>query len=42
MGHQIFYCGKIGNASILKVMTNYLASLHLIGIGEALSSYKKK
>ncbi len=41
LGHQILYCGKIGNASILKVMTNYLASLHLIGIGEALAVVKK-
>ena len=41
MGHQILYCGKLGNASILKIITNYLASLHLIGIGEALSVAKK-
>ena len=40
MGHNILYCGKIGNASILKVLTNYLASLHLLGIGEALSLAK--
>ena len=41
LGHDILYCGKIGNASILKVITNYLASLHLVGIGEALSVAKK-
>ena len=41
MGHQILYCGKIGNASILKVITNYLASLNLIGIGESLAVAKK-
>ena len=41
MGHQILYCGKIGNATILKVITNYLASLHLLGIGEALAVSKK-
>ena len=41
LGHEILYCGKIGNASILKVITNYLASLHLVGIGEALSVAKK-
>ena len=41
MGHKIIYCGKIGNASILKVITNYLASLHLVGIGEALAVSKK-
>lgn len=41
MGHQILYCGKIGNASILKIITNYLASLNLLGIGEALAVSKK-
>ncbi len=41
MGHQILFCGKLGNASILKLITNYLASLHLIGIGEALVVAKK-
>ena len=41
LGYQILYCGKIGNASILKVITNYLASLHLLGIGEALTVAKK-
>ena len=41
LGNEILYCGKIGNASILKVITNFLASLHLLGIGEALSVAKK-
>tara|TARA_Y100000768_G_scaffold385186_1_gene370767 strand:+ start:407 stop:1342 length:936 start_codon:yes stop_codon:yes gene_type:complete len=41
LGHEILYCGKIGNASILKIITNYLASLHLMGIGEALTVSKK-
>tara|TARA_B100001057_G_scaffold390774_1_gene398832 strand:+ start:3478 stop:4419 length:942 start_codon:yes stop_codon:yes gene_type:complete len=41
MGHQILYCGKIGNASILKIITNFLASLNLLGIGEALAVSKK-
>ena len=41
LGHEILYCGKIGNASILKVITNYLASLHLLGVGEALTVAKK-
>ena len=40
MGHNILYCGKVGNASLLKVITNYLASLHLLGIGEALALAK--
>jgi len=41
LGYEILYCGKIGNSSILKVVTNYLASLHLLGIGEALAVAKK-
>ncbi len=41
IGHKILYCGKLGNASTLKVITNYLASLHLLGIGEALVVAKK-
>ena len=41
LGYKILYCGKIGNASVLKVITNYLASLHLLGIGEALTVAKK-
>ncbi len=41
LGYKILFCGKLGNASILKVITNYLASLNLIGIGEALAVAKK-
>ncbi len=41
IGHKILYCGKIGNASTLKVVTNYLASVNLIAIGEALMVSKK-
>ena len=41
MGYKILYCGKLGNASTLKIITNYLASLHLLGIGEALAVAKK-
>ncbi len=41
IGHKILFCGKIGNASILKIITNYLASLHLLGISEALAVAKK-
>ena len=41
LGYEILYCGKIVNSSILKVVTNYLASLHLLGIGEALAVAKK-
>ena len=42
LGHKILYCGEIGNASILKIITNYLASLHLVGIGEALALARKQ
>ena len=41
VGHQILHCGKIGNASTLKVVTNYLASINLLAIGEALMVCKK-
>tara|TARA_B100000575_G_C23070774_1_gene616708 strand:- start:93 stop:1037 length:945 start_codon:yes stop_codon:yes gene_type:complete len=41
IGYKILYCGKIGNASTLKIITNYLASLNLFGIGEALAVAKK-
>ncbi len=41
LGNKILFCGEIGNASILKIITNYLASLHLIGIGDALAVAKK-
>ena len=41
IGYQILHCGKIGNASTLKVVTNYLASINLLAIGEALMVCKK-
>ena len=41
IGYEILYCGKIGNASTLKVVTNYLASVHLLSLGEALIVCKK-
>ena len=41
IGHQILHCGKIGNASTLKVVTNYLASINLLALGEALMVCKK-
>jgi len=41
IGYKILYCGKIGNASTLKVVTNYLASINLLSIGEALMVCKK-
>ena len=41
IGYKILHCGKIGNASTLKVVTNYLASINLLAIGEALMVSKK-
>ena len=41
IGYNILYCGKIGNASTLKVITNYLASLNLIALGDCLMLSKK-
>ena len=36
MGRQILHTGPLGSASVLKVVTNYLASAHLVALGEAL------
>ena len=41
MGHEILHVGEIGSASILKVVTNFLASTHLVALGEALMVCKK-
>jgi len=41
MGRNLLYTGNLGSASILKVITNYLASVNLIAIGEALTVAKK-
>ena len=41
MGKKILHTGKLGSASILKVITNYLASANLVSIGEALTVAKK-
>ena len=41
IGYQILYCGEIGKASTLKVVTNYLASINLLALGEALMVCKK-
>ena len=35
MGRKILHTGELGTASILKVITNYLASVHLAALGEA-------
>ena len=41
MGRKILHVGELGSASILKVITNYLASVHLAALGEALTIAKK-
>jgi len=41
IGYKILHCGDIGKASVLKVVTNYLASINLLAIGEALMVCKK-
>jgi len=38
MGRHILHVGPLGAASILKVVTNYLASVHLVALGEALTT----
>ena len=41
IGFEIVHVGELGKASILKVVTNFLASTHLVAIGEALMVCKK-
>ena len=41
MGREILHTGELGSASILKVITNYLASTHLAALGEAWAVAKK-
>ena len=41
MGRRILHTGDLGSASILKVVTNYLASVHLVSLGEALTVARK-
>ena len=41
MGRKILHTGELGTASVLKVITNYLASTHLIALGEAWTVAKK-
>ncbi len=40
MGRQILHTGDLGSASILKVVTNYLASANLVSLCEALTTSK--
>ena len=41
MGKKILHVGELGSASILKVITNYLASVNLAALGEAWTIAKK-
>ena len=41
MGRKVLHTGELGSASILKVITNYLASVHLAALGEAWTVAKK-
>jgi 3-hydroxyisobutyrate dehydrogenase len=40
MGRRILHVGELGNASVLKVMTNYLATANLLTLCEALTVMK--
>jgi 3-hydroxyisobutyrate dehydrogenase len=41
MGGQVFHMGPLGSASIIKVITNMLAFIHLVAAGEALMLAKR-
>ena len=41
MGSPIFHVGPIGSASVIKVITNMLAFIHLVAAGEALMLAKR-
>lgn len=40
LGCQILHTGALGSASVLKVMTNYLCTVHLVALTEALTTMK--
>ena len=40
MGRRVLHVGEVGNSSTLKVMTNYLATMNLLSICEALTVMK--
>lgn len=40
LGCQILHTGPLGSASVLKVMTNYLCTVHLVALTEALTTMK--
>ena len=41
MGRRLFHVGPIGSASLIKVITNMLAFIHLVAAGEALMLAKR-
>ena len=41
MGKEIFHVGPLGSASVIKVVTNMLAFVHLVAAGEALMLAKR-
>lgn len=41
IGRRVLHTGPLGTASILKVMTNYLASINLAALGESLMTMKR-
>ncbi len=41
MGGEIFHMGPLGSAAVIKVITNMLAFIHLVGVGEALMLAKR-
>jgi len=40
LGRRILHTGPLGSASVLKVLTNYLCTVHLVALAEALSVAK--
>ena len=40
MGRRILHTGELGSASVLKVVTNYLATANLLSLGEAMVTAK--
>ena len=41
MGGKVLYIGPLGSASVIKVITNMLAFIHLVAAGEALMLAKR-
>ncbi|MCV6595107.1 MAG: NAD(P)-dependent oxidoreductase [Silicimonas sp.] len=40
LGRRVLHTGGLGSASLLKVMTNYLATINLVSLAEALTTMK--